>query len=648
MLVTVDDGGRATAVAGNADQPVTAGFLCGKVSNYLDRVYSPDRVLHPLVRSGGELRRASWDEALDRVAEGLRAAIDEHGGESILPYSYAGTQGLIQGDVMSARVMNALGSSQLVRTICATAGITGVAATHGISPEVDPELWPRARYVLLWGWNPMSTAPHLWRLVLEARRNGARLVAVDPFRSRTARVADEHLAPVPGTDAALALGMMRAVVDAGLADEEWCRSFASGYDELLDLLEQWPLERAAEVCGIEAAAIERIGREFASTEPALLRLGVGAQRHLGAAAAYGTVACLPALTGAWRHAGGGCSYIPTATAGALSEVPLQRSDLRPGETRRINMSQVGDALTSGELDPPVKAIVCWNSNPAQVAPEQGKVLEGLRRDDLFLVVLEQFMTDTARHADVVLPATTQLEHLDLIFSWGHHWFTLSEPAIEPLGEAKPNTETFRLIAARLGLDDPCFAQTDEELLADLLAQEAPGVTLEELRSRGFAKVEHGLGDAPHAAGSFSFPDGKMRLAASYEPSGEVADAPLAERFPLAMITPKTHLFLNSTFANQARQHGAQPEPYVVVHPSDASARGLADGARARVFNDRGSFVCVAHVSDDARPGVVVAPMGWWSDDYENGVGAQVTTSQRLTEAGEAPTFNDNRVEVEAA
>ena len=648
MLVTVDDAGRATAVAGNPDQPVTAGFLCGKVSNYLDRVYSPDRVLHPLVRSGGELRRATWDEALDRVAEGLRSVIDEHGGESILPYSYAGTQGLIQGDVMSARVMNALGASQLVRAICATAGIAGVTATHGISPEVDPELWPRAQYMLLWGWNPMSTAPHLWRLVLEARRNGARLVVVDPFRSRTARVADEHLAPVPGSDAALALGMMRAVVDAGLADEEWCRSFASGYDELLDLLEQWPLERAAEVCGIEAATIERIGREFASAEPALLRLGVGAQRHLGAAAAYGTVACLPALTGAWRHAGGGCSYIPTATAGALSEVPLQRSDLCPGEPRRINMSQVGDALTSGELDPPVKVIVCWNSNPAQVAPDQRKVLEGLRRDDLFLVVLEQFMTDTARHADVVLPATTQLEHLDLIFSWGHHWFTLSEPAVEPLGEAKPNTEAFRLIAACMGLDDACFKQTDEELLVDLLAQEAPGLTLEELRSRGFAKVDHGMGDAPHAAGSFSFPDGKMRLMAAYEPSGEVADAALAERYPLAMITPKTHLFLNSTFANQARQHGAQPKPYVVVHPSDASARGLADGARARVFNDRGSFVCAAQVSDDARPGLVVAPMGWWSDDYEGGVGAQATTSQRLTEAGEAPTFNDNRVEVEPA
>ncbi len=648
MLVTVDDGGRATAVDGNPDQPVTAGFLCGKVSNYLDRVYSPDRVLHPLVRSGGELRRASWDEALDRVADGLTAAIDSHGGESILPYSYAGTQGLIQGDLMSARVMNALGATHLVRTICASAGMAGTGAVQGVSPEVDPELWPRARYVLLWGWNPMSTAPHLWRLILEARRNGARLVVVDPFRSRTARVADEHLTPLPGTDAALALGMMRAVVDAGLADEDWCRAHASGYDELLELLADWPLERAASVCGVDEAVIERVGREFASAEPALLRLGVGAQRHLGAPAAYRTVACLPALTGAWRHAGGGCSYIPKATAAAISEAPLQRSDLRPGEVRSINMSQLGDALTDSSLDPPVKAMVCWNSNPAQIAPDQERVLEGLARDDLFLVVLEQFMTDTARHADVVLPATTQLEHLDLIFSWGHHYFTLSEPAIEPLGEAKPNTETFRLIAARMGLDDPCFSETDEQLLDALVGEGHAGVTLPELRARGFAKADLGQGETPHAEGAFSFPDGRLRLDAAYEPPAEVTDAALAERYPLAMITPKTHLFLNSTFANQARQHGAQPEPFVVVNPADASPRGLEDGGRARVFNDRGSFVCAARVSDDARAGVVVAPMGWWSGDYEGGVGAQATTSQRLTEAGEAPTFNDNRVEVEAA
>ena len=461
-------------------------------------MYSDERILHPLVRDDGTLRRATWDEALDRVAAGLTEAREEFGGESILPYSYMGTQGLIQGNTMSARVMNALGASNLERTICATAGIVGTVMAHGLSPEVDPEEWPNARYVLIWGWNPLSTAPHLWRKLLDARKQGARIVVVDPFRSRTARVADEHLSPLPGTDAALAMGMMRAVVDAGLQDEEWCRDHADGYEELLAALEAQPVERCAELCGVPAEDIERIGREFATQRPSLLRLGVGAQRHMGAPAAYSTIASLPALTGAWRDRGGGCSYIPTATASAISSQPLEREDLRPGPVRTINMSQLGQALTDPQLDPPVKALVCWNSNPGSIAPDQDRVLEGLRRDDLFVVVLEQFMTDTAAHADVVLPATTQLEHLDVLFSWGHHYVTWNEPAIEPLGEAKPNTEAFRLIAQRLGFDEPCFADTDRQLVDALL----DGFAENGLRERGWTKVDLGQGPVPHADGGF--------------------------------------------------------------------------------------------------------------------------------------------------
>jgi anaerobic selenocysteine-containing dehydrogenase len=645
MHVTVEDG-HATAVKGDPDHPVTHGFLCGKVSNYLDRVYSDQRLLHPLVREDGELRRASWDEALDVAAAGIRQAIDTHGGESLLPYSYAGTQGLVQGNLMSQRVMNALGASELVRTICASAGMAGVGAAHGMSPEVDPEEWPHARYLLLWGWNPMSTAPHLWRLLLEAQRgNGARLVVVDPRRSKTARLADEHVQPLPGTDAALGLGMMRAIRDAGLVDEDWCRAHTTGLDELLERLDDFALDRCAEITQVPAEQIERVALDFAHTQPALLRLGVGAQRHLGAPAAYSTLASLPALVGAWRHRGGGCSYIPTATAAAISSVPPSRPDLRAGDVRRINMSQLGDALC-GDLDPPVKALVVWNSNPAQVAPDQTKVLAGLARADLFTVVLEQFMTDTAAHADVVLPATTQLEHLDVIFSWGHHYVTLSRPAIEPRDEAKPNTEIFRLLAARLGLDDPCFSDSDEELVEQVLATAPSHVKLDGLAERGWAKVDLGQGELPHAEGGFGTADGKLHLHAVYEPPAEVADVELATRFPLALITPKTHLFLNSTFANQERQHAAQPKPFVVVHPDDAGPRGLA--ARARVFNDRGSFVADVQISDETRPGVVVAPMGWWSGDYEGGVGAQATTPQLLTESGQAPTFNDNRVELEPA
>jgi anaerobic selenocysteine-containing dehydrogenase len=644
MHTTVEDG-RAIKVAGDPEHPITVGFLCGKVSNYLDRVYSDERILHPLVRDGrkgtGGFRRVSWDEALDRVADGLRHARDEFGGESILPYSYMGTQGLIQGDVMSARVMNALGASRLERTICATAGIAGTGMAHGVSPEVDPEEWPHARYVIVWGWNPMSTAPHLWRKLLDARAAGARLVVVDPFRSRTARVADEHLRPLPGTDAALGMGMMRAIVDAGLQDEAWCGAHAEGYDELLKALERFPVERAAELTGVDAGAIGRVGREFAATRPALLRLGVGAQRHLGAPAAYSTLASLPALTGAWRDRGGGCSYIPTATTAAVSAQPLKGEDLLPGPVRTINMSQLGRALDDPELDPPVKALVCWNSNPAAIAPDQERVLAGLRRDDLFTVVLEQFMTDTALHADVVLPATTQLEHLDVVFSWGHHYLTWNEPAIAPVGEAKPNTEAFRLIAARLGLDDPRFGESDRQLVDLLLA----GFEENGLRERGWTKIDLGQGEAPHAEGHFGTESGRMALRAEYLPPAEVADAALAERFPLALVTPKTHLFLNSTFANQRRQRSAQPQPVVVVSPADAAERGVEDGAPVRIWNDRGGFACTARVSDDARPGVLVAPMGWWNGDYEGGKSAQATTSQLLTEVGNAPTFNDNRVEL---
>ena len=641
---------------------MTAGFLCGKVSNYLERVYADDRLLDPLIRDGpkghGSFRRASWDEALDLVARRLGEATAAHGGETVLPYFYLGAQGFLQHHSMSARFFNALGASDLVRTICASAGGAGVQATHGVSPEVDPERWPQARYVLCWGWNPMSTAPHLWRLLLAARRAGAKLVVVDPFRSRTARVADEHLRPLPGTDAALALGMMRAIVDAGLHDARWCRAHTTGYDDLLARLEEYPVERCAALCDVPAATIARVATDFASTQPSLLRLGVGAQRHLGAPVAYRTIACLPALAGSWRHVGGGCSYVPVATIAAVAagEAGMRRPDLLPAPVRSIVMSELGHALTDPGIDPPVTALVCWNSNPATIAPDQTAVLEGLRRADLFTVVLEQFLTDTARHADVVLPATTQLEHLDAVWSWGHHYVTYNAPAIAPRGQAKPNTEIFRLLAARMGFDDPCFRDSDEQMLAQLFAGDPAGVELSRLSEHGWMKIDLGQPEAPHADGGFATPDGKLAFRADwltdhgidplpfFEPPAEVTDANLAQRYPLALLTPKTHLFLNTTFANQRRQHGAQPEPYVVVHPDDAAAREIEDGTRIRVWNDRGAFEARARVSDDTRHGVLIAPMGWWNRDYPRRLTPQATTSQQLTTLGQAPIFNDNRVD----
>jgi anaerobic selenocysteine-containing dehydrogenase len=664
MLVAVDETGRATQVTGAPEHPITAGFLCGKVSTYVDRVYASDRILRPLLRAGekgeGRFREASWDEALDATAAALQRAIERFGGEAVLPYSYLGTMGVLQCDSMSARVMHAIGATELERTICASAGAAGVRATHGSSPEVDPEEWPNARYLLVWGWNPMSTAPHLWRLLLAARRAGARLVVIDPYRSRTARVADEHVRPIPGTDGALALGMMRAIVDAGLADDEWCRAHALGYDDLLERLDQYPVERCASICGVEEETIERLGRDVATIQPSLVRLGVGAQRHLGAPVAYRTIACLPALAGSWRHRGGGLSYIPTATSDALDLSTLKRPDLLPGPVRTINMARLGDTLTDTKLDPPVAALVVWNANPAAIAPDQERVLRGLAREDLFTVVLEQFHTDTTLYADVVLPATSQLEHLDLVASWGHHYLTWNEPAIAPVGEAKPNTEIFRLLAARLGLEHPCFRETDEQLLDSLLAAGgAPGVDPAVLRTQGYAKIDLDLGPAPHATGGFATPSGKLELRAGgleehgldplpfFDPPAEATDPALAARYPFCLLTPKTHLFLNSTFANGARQAAAQPSPYVVLHPDDAAPRGIAGGAPVRVFNDRGSFVADAIVSDDVRQGVAVAPMGWWNGSWRDGRSCQATTPQLLTRLRRAPTFNDNRVEIEA-
>jgi len=567
--------------------------------------------------------------------------------------------GVLQCNSVSQRFMNALGASRLARTVCANAGLAGVVATEGLSPEVDPEEWTHARYLLLVGWNPMSTAPHLWRLLLEARRRGARLVVVDPYRSRTARVADEHVRPLPGTDGALALGMLRSLVDQGLADEEWCRAHTNGYDELLARLEEYPVARCAALCDVPEETIQRLAREFATTQPALLRLGVGGQHHAGAPIAYRTLACLPALAGSWRHRGGGFSFIPTATAEAIDASRLRGEE--PAGVRQINMAKLGAALTDPGLDPPVAALVVWNANPAQIAPDQTAVLRGLAREDLFTVVLEQFPTDTVRYADVVLPATSQLEHLDLHWSWGHHYVTINEPAIVPLGEAKPNTEIFRLLARRMGLDDPAFAMGDEEMLEALFAGGGQaGIDLPELRRRGWVKVDLGQGALPHANGNFATASGKLDLRSPglelqgvdplphYDPPAEVADGELAERFPLCLLTPKTHLFLNSTFANGRRQSAAQPAPFVTLHPDDAGPRAIADGTLVRVFNDRGAFLCTARVSDDTRPGVAVAPMGWWSESYEGGVSSQATTSQRVSVLGGHSAYNDNRVEVEPA
>ena len=611
---------------------------------------SSTRSSAPGAKGAGEFRRASWDEALDAAAAGLRARDRRPRRRVGAPLQLHGHPGGAPGrlDRQPADERDRRHRSSCGRSAPAP-GSPASSPRTALSPEVDPEEWPHARYVLVWGWNPMSTAPHLWRKILEARRNGARLCVVDPFRSRTARVADEHLRPLPGTDAALALGMMRAVVDAGLADEEWCRAHADGYDELLERLGEHPVEHwAGDLRRRRRDRSTRVALDFARTQPALLRLGVGAQRHLGAPIAYRTAACLPALVGAWRHRGGGCSYIPTATAAAVVE---RRSSTAPscgpagrgGSTCRSSAT----ALTDPELDPPVKALVVWSSNPAQVAPDQERVLEGLRREDLFTVVIEQFMTDTARHADVILPATTQLEHLDALFSWGHHYFTLNEPAIEPLGEAKPTTEAFRLLAARLGLDDPPFRETDEELLERLLAGRA---------RRGLAG-----GAARARLGRRSTSARARRRTPRATSSPRRASSACA---PTGSPTPASTRCRSTTRPRRRRGDGERrralsagdgdpedpPVPELDLRQPGAPALGAAravrgpqPGRRGRARGSRPARSCAcsttaARFAAAPRSPTTPAPASSsrrWAGgarDYPDGRGGQATTSQRLTAA----------------
>ena len=671
MLVTVEDGPggrRAVKVAGNPDHPTTDGFLCKKVANYLDRTYHPERLLYPMRRVGGKgegrFERVSWDAALGEIADRFRRVIAAHGPQAILPYSYAGTMGLVQGESMDRRFFHRMGASLLDRTICATAGAAGYGYTVGTRVGTDVENVHRARLILIWGSNPITSNVHLWPQVLRARReNGARVITIDPFRSRTAEQSDEHLAPWPGTDAALALAMMHVIFRDGLEDHDYLEKYTVGQEALRRRAAEWTPERAATETGLPADAIERLARAYATTAPAFIRLNYGLQRHAGGGMAVRTIACLPAVTGAWRHAGGG-ALLSTSKAFPLNYDGLARPDLIHGSPRTVNMSQLGEALT-GLKDPPVGALCVYNSNPAAVAPDQGSVLEGLRREDLFTVVIEHFQTDTADYADLLLPATTQLEHFDVVKPYGHYYLMCNNPAIPPVGESKPNSEIFRLLAARMGYTEPAFGETDEQIAARALESDHPalrGITLERLRRDGWARLNLPETFVPFAEGGFPTPSGRCELF-----SAALADAGLdpvpaytppresrrtaperARRYPLALISPPAHSFLNSSFANLPRFQRDEQEPTVIIHPDDAGLRGLHDGAYVRVYNDRGEVRLRAVVSDRARSGVAVAPSIWWSKHSLDGRGINQLTSQALTDMGGGATFYDTLVEIEAA
>jgi anaerobic selenocysteine-containing dehydrogenase len=665
MTVDVEDG-RAVAIGGDPDHRFTQGFLCAKVNRYLERVYSPDRVLHPMRRVGrkgeGRFERVSWDEALGTVAGRLREVAAAFGPQAILPYSYAGNMGLLGFGSMDRRFFHALGASLLERTICSSAGAHGYKATAGRTMGFDPEAIVHARLVVAWGANVVSSNVHLWPFIEEARRRGARLVCVDPFRSRTAEQADLHIAPWPGTDAALALGMMHVVFRDGLEDRDWLERLTIGHEELRERAREWTPARAAETTGLRAEEIEAFAREYATTRPSAIRLNYGLNRHAGGGMAVRTVACLPAVVGAWRDVGGG-TLLSTSGTFPVDGHALERPDLLPPGTRTLNMSQLGRVLNDASLAPPVKALFVYNSNPAAVAPEQDAVRRGLAREDLFVVVHEQFQTDTADFADILLPATTTLEHYDLHKAYGHLYVSLSRPAIAPLGEAMPNTELFRRLAARMGLDHPCLRDSDERMARQAFKWDhafMKGITFERLEREGSVRLAVPDPFVPFAEGGFPTPSGKCELrsekllaeghdpVAGYVPprEGPTSAPDLARRYPLAFISPPAHHFLNSTFSAQPVFLRREGEASVTIHPEDAGPRGIADGGMARVFNDRGSFLARARVSDAARRGVVVGLSIWWPKLCPGGRNANAVTSQELADMGGGATFFDALVDVE--
>ncbi len=666
MLVTVEDG-RAVRVAGDPDHPFTRGVLCTKVANYEQRTHSPGRIQTPLRRTGakgeGRFAPVGWDQALDEIAARFRTlAGSAEGAQTILPYSYCGTMGLVQSQSMDRRFFHRLGASLLDRTICAAAGAAGYRATVGASIGTDPQLFPEARLILLWGTNTITSNVHLWPLILEAKHRGARLIAIDPRRTRTADQCDEHIAPLPGTDGALALGLMHVIFAEHLEDRDYLERYTVGADELRRRAREYPPERVAEICGLEAKTVVRLARLYAETRPAVIRINYGLQRHAGGGMAVRTISCLPAVVGAWRDPAGGI-LLSTSGTFPLDYHALERPDLLPApRPRTLNMSLLGDLLTETS-DPPVRALYVYNSNPAAVAPEQARVLAGLRREDLFTVVHEQFMTDTCDYADLILPATTQLEHFDLHKAYGHFYLVINEPAIAPLHEAKSNTDVFRQLAARLNFTEECFQDTDEEIARQAISTDHPalqGITLELLRARGWMRLNLAERFAPFTEGNFPTPSGKCELYSEslqelglpavpefIPPRESRRSAPeMAKRYPLALISPAAHAFLNSSFANLPKHLRQEAHPFIEIHPRDAAARGITDGDSVRAFNERGSCELTAVVSTRAREGVVVSPSVWWNKLSPGRANINQLTSQGLTDMGGGATFYDALVEVE--
>jgi anaerobic selenocysteine-containing dehydrogenase len=672
LLVTVKDG-IATEVKGDPEHPTTAGVLCTKVSRYTERTYHKDRLLYPMRRVGakgeGKFERISWDEAISTIAARL-GAIALRDPQAILPYSFAGTMGLVQTESMAGRFFNRLGASQLERTICSSAGGVGYRYTVGARIGTDLEQVQHARLIVIWGGNPIASNLHFWTRVQAAKRNGARIIAIDPYRSLTAEKCHQHIALLPGTDAALALGLMHVLIGEDLVDHDYIARHTLGFEQLKQRVQQWTPQHTAEVCGITADEVTTLAREYAAAalagEGAMIRANYGLQRVRGGGMAARNIACLPALVGAWRHAAGGMQ-LSTSDSFPRDNAALSRPDLaaRHGQAARvINMSTIGDDLlkpASAEFGPRIEALIVYNSNPVAVAPESIKVAQGFAREDLFTVVLEHFQTDTADYADIVLPATTQLEHVDVHSAYGHVYMMANNAAIAPLGEAKPNTEFFRLLAAAMGFDEACFADSDDEIAAVAFRRDHPrtgGYDWNALKEKGWQRLD--MPSAPFADGGFATPSGKCEfysaqmLAAGLDPlpayiapyESVQSNPELALKYPLGMISPPARNFLNSSFVNVQSLRDTEGEPRLDMHPLDAGVRTIAEGDMVRIFNDRGSMQARVRITDKARIGLVVGLSIWWKKFASDGKNVNEVTSQRLTDMGNAPTFYDVLVQVE--
>ena len=659
-LLTTVENGVAIKVQGNPDHPQTDGVLCTKVSRYTERTYHPERILTPLKRVGkkgeGRFEAVSWDDALNDIAARLKA-ISARNPLAIVPYSYAGTMGLVQGEGMAARFLNRLGGSHLHRSICAEAGGKAMEYTLGAKVGMKVEHYAQAKLIIIWGSNSIGSNLHFWRYAQIAKRNGAKLICIDPRKTETADKCHEHIALLPGTDAALALAVMHELIVNDWLDHDYIQQYTLGWDALKARALQWSPERAAEVCGISVAQIKSLafdyGQSFVNNTPAAIRLNYGVQRVKGGGNAVRAVACLPALIGAWRHAGGGMLLSSSGSYG-IQKAVLERPDLAKGKpTRTINMATIGDDLlreASTDFGPKIEALLVYNSNPVAIAPNSTQVVKGFAREDLFTVVLEHFQTDTADYADYILPATTQMEHWDIHRSYGHNDVLLNRPAIAPVGQSKHNTQIFRELAKRMGFEDACFDDDDETLCRQAFGDT---INFDELLDKGFVTMP--IADAPFAHGNFPSPSGKCEFVSErlvqqgmdglpdHVPNHEVLGS--SKQYPLAMISPPARNFLNSSFVNVKSLRDIEGEPIVEIHETDALARGIQSGDVVDVFNARGHYQSKAVISNRARPGVVNGLGVWWRKLGLNHTNVNEVTSQLLTDIGQGPVFYDCLVEV---